>query len=344
MAAAAAQNTNNTLSGRFSNRRNSLDQTLRTASQATRDAYNGLYNAQNEVACLMLGSMSPELQRALENYKAYDKIQELKTMFEKQAKQELFETVKAFDAYKREDGKSVSSYLLKMKSYLYTLECLDYAMPNELGKDKKKPRGEKGKDKGKTKLAYAPNPKIPPPLKRDNLAKDSICHHCNEGLRESRKLKHGALSLYMGNGMRAKVEAIKSFDLIITGGLIIVLDNCHFAPTVTRGVVSIFHLVKNGYTHTFMNYGISVSKDNVFYFNAIPCDGIHEIDMHNLYPNVSSMFNLSNKRAKRVLDSLYLWHCRLGHINKKRTDKLQRDGMSHLDNGRNLRMQHNDQS
>nr|GEU32676.1 putative retrotransposon Ty1-copia subclass protein [Tanacetum cinerariifolium] len=46
---------------------------------------------------------------------------------------ELFETVKAFHAWKQEDGQSVSSYLLKMKSYLDTLECLGYKMPNELG-------------------------------------------------------------------------------------------------------------------------------------------------------------------------------------------------------------------
>ncbi|GJV63472.1 retrotransposon protein, putative, ty1-copia subclass [Tanacetum coccineum] len=156
-------------------------------------------------------------------------------------------------------------------------------------KDKKIPRGAKGKDKGKTKLAYAPKPKIPPPPKRDNLTKDFIYHHYNEGLRESRKLKHGALSLYIGNAMRVEVEAIRSFDLILPSGLIIVLDNCHYAPAVTRGVVSISHLVKNGYTHTFTNYGISVSKDNVFYFNAIPRDGIYKIDMHNLYPNVSSI-------------------------------------------------------
>ncbi|GJR64228.1 retrotransposon protein, putative, ty1-copia subclass [Tanacetum coccineum] len=81
------------------------------------------------------------------------------------------------------------------------------------------------------------------------------------------------------------------------------------------------------YIHTFTNYGISVSKANVFYFNAIPRDDIYEIDMHNLYPNVSSMFNVSNKRAKHALDSSYLWHCRLGHINKKCMDKLQRDGI-----------------
>ncbi|GJQ90918.1 retrotransposon protein, putative, ty1-copia subclass [Tanacetum coccineum] len=284
-----------------------------------------------------------------------------------------------------EDGQSVSSYLLKMKSYLDTLERLSYAMPNELSvslilnshnkdydqfvqnynmhslgktlvelhamlklhekgipkkaettavlaicedkiqKDKKKPQGEKGKANRKNKLAYAPKTKFLPPPKRDNLAKDSICHHYKEGLRESRKLKHRALSLYMGNGMRATVEAIRSFGLILPSGLIIVLNNCHFAPTITRGVVLISCLVNNGYIHTFMNYGISVSKDNVFYFNAIPRDGIYEIDMHNLYPNVSSNYNVSNKRAKHRLDSYYPWHCCLGHINKKRIDMLQRD-------------------
>nr|GEX31101.1 hypothetical protein [Tanacetum cinerariifolium] len=51
------------------------------ASQAAYDAYEALNEAQNEVECIILGSMSPELQRELENYKAYDMIQELKTMF-----------------------------------------------------------------------------------------------------------------------------------------------------------------------------------------------------------------------------------------------------------------------
>ncbi|GKB82591.1 retrotransposon protein, putative, ty1-copia subclass [Tanacetum coccineum] len=216
---------------------------LPVAPQAVRDTYEVLYDAQNEVACLMLGSMSPDLQRVLENYKAYDMIQELKTMFEEQAKQELFDTVKAFYACKQEYGQLVSAYILKMKGYLDTLECLGYAMPKgKIQKDKKKPQGAKGEDKGKNKLAYAPKPKIPPPPKREHPTKDSICHHCKEvghwkrncssyqaelkkrksvsiastsGLRESRKLKHGALSLYVGNGMRAAVEAIGSFDLIL---------------------------------------------------------------------------------------------------------------------------------
>nr|GEX90011.1 zinc finger, CCHC-type [Tanacetum cinerariifolium] len=48
------------------------------------------------------------------------------------AKQEIFKTVKALHACKQEKGKSVSSYLLKMKSYLGTSECLGYAMLNKL--------------------------------------------------------------------------------------------------------------------------------------------------------------------------------------------------------------------
>nr|GEV65493.1 hypothetical protein [Tanacetum cinerariifolium] len=60
----------------------------------------------------------------------------------------------------------------------------------------------------------------------------------------------------------------------------------------------------------------SVSKNNVFYFNVIPSNGIYEIDMHDLVPNVNSIYNVSTKRAKHNLDSTYLWHCHLAHISK----------------------------
>ncbi|GJZ13847.1 hypothetical protein Tco_0549077 [Tanacetum coccineum] len=61
--------------------------------------------------------------------------------------------------------------------------------------------------KGKSKLAYAPKPKIPPPPKKYNPAKD--------GLKGSRKLKPGALSLYVGDSHRAAVEAIGSYHLCL---------------------------------------------------------------------------------------------------------------------------------
>ncbi|GJW98440.1 hypothetical protein Tco_0180248 [Tanacetum coccineum] len=43
-----------------------------------------------------------------------------------------------------------------------------------------------------------------------------------QGLRASRKLKPGALSLYVGNGQREAVEAIGNFELSFPSGLVIV--------------------------------------------------------------------------------------------------------------------------
>ncbi|GJW63918.1 retrotransposon protein, putative, ty1-copia subclass [Tanacetum coccineum] len=154
-------------------------------------------------------------------------------------------------------------------------------------------------------------------------------HICitKQGFREARKLKQGALYLYVGNGVRAQVEAIGSYDLVLPNGLVICLDNCHYAPSITRGVVSVHRLVENGFVQCFTDFGISVSKNNVHYFNAIPSNGIYEIDMHDLVPNVNSIYNVSTKRAKHNLDSTYLWHCRLAHISKKRIEKLQQEGL-----------------
>ncbi|GJU94438.1 retrotransposon protein, putative, ty1-copia subclass [Tanacetum coccineum] len=55
-------------------------------------------------------------------------------------------------------------------------------------------------------------------------------------------------------------------------------------------------------------------------------DGLYEIEMSCSNTNDSSMYAVSNKRAKLNLDSSLLWHCRLGHISKKRIEKLQHDG------------------
>ncbi|GKG42979.1 retrotransposon protein, putative, ty1-copia subclass, partial [Tanacetum coccineum] len=65
----------------------------------------------------------------------------------------------------------------------------------------------------------------------------------------------------------------------------------------------------------------------MIYFNAIPRDDIYEIDLSSSNTNNSSMYVVSNKRAKLNLDSALLWRCRLGHISKKRIEKLQHNGL-----------------
>ncbi|GJS39231.1 zinc finger, CCHC-type containing protein [Tanacetum coccineum] len=181
-------------------------------------------------------------QAVRDTYEAYDMIQELKTMFEEQAKHELFKTVKAFHAFKEEDGQSnYDQFVHNMHSMGRTIVELHAML-------KLHEKGIPKKVETLVVLAIREAQDLPPP-KRDNPAKDSVYHHCKEvghwkrncpsyqaelkkrknasiastirGLRGSRKLKHGALSLYVGNGMRAAIEAIGSFDLVLPSGLII---------------------------------------------------------------------------------------------------------------------------
>nr|GFD01230.1 zinc finger, CCHC-type [Tanacetum cinerariifolium] len=87
----------------------------------------------------------------------------------------------------------------------------------------------------------------------------------------------GALSLYVGNGHRTAVEAIGTFHLELPSGLVIVWNNCHYAPSITGGVISVSRLFDDGFVNHFDdNNVISVSKNNLVYFKAIPRDGIYE--------------------------------------------------------------------
>nr|GEW29296.1 DUF21 domain-containing protein At2g14520-like [Tanacetum cinerariifolium] len=226
--------------------------------------------------------------------------------------------MREFHSCKQKQGQSVSSYVLKIKSYIDNLEHLGHPVSLGLGvslilislskefdsfmqnynmhsmgktinelhamlnlyeqtlpkkrtctscnlsrqglkreNKHKKPqpqlahRGQNQRN-GKNKFAYASKPKIPPPHKREDPTKDLIPHQCGETCHWKRKCPHyladllknkklsqgasslGALSLYVDNGQRAAIEAIGSYHLSLPSGLVIVLNNCHYAPSITR--------------------------------------------------------------------------------------------------------------
>ncbi|GKE60007.1 retrotransposon protein, putative, ty1-copia subclass, partial [Tanacetum coccineum] len=293
--------------------------------------WNAVYDAHNEVACLMLSSMTPELHRQFENYSPYEMLQELKSMFEKQARVERFDLIQSFHACKQEEGKPVAAYVLKMKGYLDQLERLGKGKANGNEKDKQ---------------VYIPKPKNPKPTAKEHLAKDDTCHHCKEVGHWKRNC-HVFLAELLKKKKQvgtASSSGIFTIELFVFPNKSWVYDTgcgTHICITkqglrgarklkqasITRGVVSVHRLVESGFVQCFTDFGISVSKNNVHYFNAIPSNGIYEIDMSNSVPNDNSIYNVSNKRVKHNLDSTYLWHCRLAHISKKRIEKLQHDGL-----------------
>ncbi|GJR53534.1 retrotransposon protein, putative, ty1-copia subclass [Tanacetum coccineum] len=145
-----------------------------------------------------------------------------------------------------------------------------------------------------------------------------------QGLKESRKLKHGELNLVMGNRKITPVTKIGKYELMLKSGVRINLNNCCYSSEMTRNIISFHALFKDGYQFSFDNENgdILVYSNGCFVFKASPCKGIYEtvecIDNGNVILNVGS----SNE-----LDKSKLWHSRLGHINKKRIAQLQKDGV-----------------
>ncbi|GKB27442.1 retrotransposon protein, putative, ty1-copia subclass [Tanacetum coccineum] len=250
------------------------------------------------------------IQQNLENLHENDMLKELRDSCLLNAidGQELLQTTRDFHSCKHEEGQSVSSYVLKMKGYIDNLERLGHPVSlglavsliliglrkefdgfvqnynmhslgktvNELHAMLKLHEQTLPKNNSPSTIhANSSCPSSPVAPKREDPAKDSICHECGEtghwkrnypqylaellkkkknaasgaggsgiftielntflnrswiydtgcgthicnttqGLRASRKLKPGALSLYVGNGQREAVEAIGVFYLCKT--------------------------------------------------------------------------------------------------------------------------------
>nr|GEZ38347.1 hypothetical protein [Tanacetum cinerariifolium] len=218
-------------------------------------AHTAWIKGSKEIDGLMLMTMKPEIQRNLENLHAHEMLVELKTLYAQQAEQVFLQTMRVFYFCKQEEGQSVSSYVLKMKEFNgfvqnYNMHSLRKTI-NEFhamlklheqtllknnapalhairaGKVQKVNKHEKpqpkmaarGQNQGKekNKLAYEPKPKIPPPPKREDLAKDSIFHECGDTKQEL------MVYCYTDTGYLTDADDLKSqtgYVFVLNGGAV----------------------------------------------------------------------------------------------------------------------------
>ncbi|KAK8715605.1 hypothetical protein V6N13_042935 [Hibiscus sabdariffa] len=105
------------------------------ASRADKDKFKKHMDDMVDVGCLMLATMTPELQKQHENMVAYEMIQNLKEIYEGQARQERYETSKALFQCKMSEGSPVGAHVIKMMGYIQALEKLGFALNDELATD-----------------------------------------------------------------------------------------------------------------------------------------------------------------------------------------------------------------
>nr|GEV56667.1 hypothetical protein [Tanacetum cinerariifolium] len=228
---------------------------------------------------------------------------------------------------REEEGQSVSSYVLKMKGYIDNLEHLGHPVTFGLGVSLILIGLRKEFD------GFVPN------YNMHNLGKTISELHAMLKLHEQTLPKTNASALHVirANKFQKVNKHKKSQPKMAARGQnhrkeknkLAYAPKPNILPPPKREDPAndlICHEY-DGFINRFVNNTIQVFRNNMVYFSAIPRDGIFEIDLSNSYTNKSSIYAVSDKRAKLDLDSALLWHCRVGHISKKRIEKLQHDGL-----------------
>jgi hypothetical protein len=84
------------------------------------------------VSCLMLATMSPDLQKQYEHVDAYTMIQGLCGIFKNHARAERYNISKALFACKLAEGSPIRPYVIKMMGYIETLTKLGCKINDDL--------------------------------------------------------------------------------------------------------------------------------------------------------------------------------------------------------------------
>ena len=93
-----------------------------------------------------------------------------------------------------------------------------------------------------------------------------------------------------------------------------------FYFSINENIISISCLDLDGFTIITKNKSCPLYRANVFYGVGHLTNGLYILDLEN------PVFNINTKKPK--IDDLrksYLCHCRLGHINEKRINKLYKN-------------------
>ena len=133
------------------------------------------------------------------------------------------------------------------------------------------------------------------------------------------------MDLRVGNKARVAAIAVGTYELVLPNGLLLVLNNCYYVPALSSNIISISYLDKEGFSSIIGNGRCSLYLNDMLYAYGDLQHGHYILNIE--HPIKEDLYNINTKRVKiNDLNPTYLWHYRLGHINKKRISKLHVDG------------------
>ncbi|XP_077248607.1 uncharacterized protein LOC143888156 [Tasmannia lanceolata] len=118
--------------------------------------------------------------------------------------------------------------------------------------------------------------------------------------------------LYMGNSSTAEVKGKGKVELEFTSGKILTLTDVYHVPDVRKNLVSGSLLNENGFKLVFESNKFILSKGGTFVGKGYMYEGMFKMNINKVNVYVYK------------LDSISLWHNRLGHVNiRKMHDRVK---------------------
>jgi hypothetical protein len=133
------------------------------------------------------------------------------------------------------------------------------------------------------------------------------------------------LDVRVGNGAKVAVMAVGTYHLSLPSGLVLKLNNCYCIPALSKNIISSSYLEEvDGYGIVINNKYCIIYYSDILYDHCPLVNGLYILDLED-----KSVYNINAIKRLRPndLNFTFIWHCRLGHINEKRIEKLHKDGL-----------------
>jgi hypothetical protein len=145
-----------------------------------------------------------------------------------------------------------------------------------------------------------------------------------QGLSLTRRFVNGELDVRVSNGAKVTAIAVGTFHLPLPSGLVLELNNCYYIPALYKNIISSSCLEEvDGYEIIIKNKRCLIYYNSIFYAHCPLVNGLYVLNLEYKF-----IYNINVKRAQlNDLNPTFIWHCRLGHINEKRTERFHKVGL-----------------
>jgi hypothetical protein len=104
---------------------------------------------------------------------------------------------------------------------------------------------------------------------------------------------------------------------------IVALNICWYNLCRTLILISCIASTSLDYEIIIKNKRCSIYYNEIFYAHCPLVNGLYVLDLEDKF-----VCNINIKRARlNDLNPTFIWHCSLGHINEKRIERLQKNGL-----------------